>query len=90
MERGEGCTFLFDHRCKACGSPIAMRHEAIGEDIIKLDALASDADVNGELCPLYCPACLAEVLEINGLGARLRELDNITHNIDIILGKTST
>jgi len=57
-------TALFNHRCMACGSPIAARHEVIGEAMIKLDALASEADVDGELSPLYCPACLAKVLEI--------------------------
>nr|MDO8111563.1 hypothetical protein [Candidatus Sigynarchaeota archaeon] len=74
MEQADGVSFLFNHRCVACGSPIALRHEAIGEAIIKLDALASDADVDGDLSPLYCPACLAEVLELDDSRAQLHQI----------------
>jgi len=55
ISQGEGDSFLFNHRCMACGSPIALRHETIGEAMIKLDALASGADVDGDLSPLYAP-----------------------------------
>nr|MDO8110609.1 hypothetical protein [Candidatus Sigynarchaeota archaeon] len=77
MEQVDSASFLFNHRCMACGSPIALRHEAIGEAMIQLDALASGADVDGDLCPLYCPACLAEVLEINNLEAKLQVIATI-------------
>jgi len=89
MEQGEGDSFLFNHRCVACGSPIAMRHDAIGEAMIKLDALATDADVAGDLCPLYCPACLADVLELVDPRLMLRQLDNVIREVDALFGKAA-
>nr|MDO8112911.1 hypothetical protein [Candidatus Sigynarchaeota archaeon] len=86
MEQGEGCTFLYDHCCKACGNPIAARHEAIGDAMIKLDALATDVDVDGDLSPLYCPACLADALELADSWARLWQLGNANHEVDVLLG----
>ena len=64
-----------------------MRHEVIGEAMIKLDALASGADVDGDLCPMYCPACLSDVLELAEPVARLQQLGDAIHDVNVLLGK---
>lgn len=59
-------TPLFTHVCACCGDPIAARHESICESILAIDAMEHGSDVEREFTTIYCPACLAEVLEFEG------------------------
>jgi hypothetical protein len=68
-------TPLYTHECPGCGSPVSLRQEAIGEALLKLAAAtSSDADIDGDLVPRYCLACLESVLDEPGELARLEAL----------------
>ena len=80
-------TPLSTHSCMACGDPIAARQERIGEAMILLDALVTGYDASGELSPLYCPACLGDVLELDEHEARMQAMRNALREIDTMPGK---
>jgi len=82
-------SFLFNHRCLACKNPIAACYETIGAAIIALDALARGTDVDGDITPLYRPACLFDALELAYPDGRLRLLGEALQEIDMLLGKAT-
>ncbi len=70
-------TPLSQHDCPACGAPVSLRQEAIGEALLKLAAVTSDnigLDIDGECTPLYCVACLETMLDDDARRAELARL----------------
>ncbi len=82
-----GGTPLSVHDCPACGAPISLRQEAIGEALLKLAAATSDdidLDIDGECTPLYCIACLETALD-DARRAELTRLKAFLDGIDALL-----
>ncbi len=81
-----GGTPLVRHDCPACGAPISLRQEAIGEALLKLAATTgADLDVDGDCTPLYCTACLEPVLDGDGRRAELVCLQAFIAGLDALL-----
>ncbi len=81
-------TPLYTHACPACGAPISLRQEAIGEALLKLAAATSDAiglDIDGECTPLYCIACLKTMLDDDARRAELARLKEFVDGVDALL-----